>query len=355
MTRSEEANSHPVENRDDVKFLVTSAELKAIVNEAVDKALARQYSEFSETHSRTLSAPHAKPKNHSEVRNKPPPASPKPKKDEDRHSSNENSVHPKKLVVDETPRAKGCTRRMPPRRNNQLPTTEAGLQERISQAIAQHEVLRSKHNGEPELKRIERFIWGLAPQILSMMTTSKSLMISKAIDLSVALTEEAVMLGKFSSSDARKKEIHVESSGEHKRKFTNFKKHHHTGRSRYGKCENCVKVGHAREACWYGAGRRNGGSGGNGNGNRGGNGNQTGNRNQGGNGNFGGNGNRGGFGNQAGNGNRGGNNNQGGNRNDNGCGQGCFGCGEMGHFKRDFPKNNQACGRVFNIGAREAR
>ncbi|KAM0030778.1 putative transcription factor interactor and regulator CCHC(Zn) family [Helianthus debilis subsp. tardiflorus] len=109
MTRSEEVNSHSVENRDDVKFLVTSAELKAIVNEAVDKALARQYSEFSETRSRTLSTPHAKPKNHSEVRNKPPPVSPKPKKDEDRHSSNENSVHPEKLVVDETPRAKGCT------------------------------------------------------------------------------------------------------------------------------------------------------------------------------------------------------------------------------------------------------
>ncbi|KAJ0876256.1 putative nucleotidyltransferase, Ribonuclease H [Helianthus annuus] len=109
MTRSEEANSHPVENRDDAKFLVTSTELKAIVNEAVEKALARQYSEYSETRSRTLSAPHAKPKNHSEIRNKPPPTPPKPKKDEDRHSSNENSVHPKKLVVDEAPRAKGCT------------------------------------------------------------------------------------------------------------------------------------------------------------------------------------------------------------------------------------------------------
>ncbi|MFS7953372.1 hypothetical protein Hanom_Chr07g00617751 [Helianthus anomalus] len=36
---------------------------------------------------------------------------------------------------------------MPPRRNNQLPTPEAELQERISQAIAQHETLRSEHSG----------------------------------------------------------------------------------------------------------------------------------------------------------------------------------------------------------------
>ncbi|XP_021986357.1 histone-lysine N-methyltransferase SETD1B-like [Helianthus annuus] len=37
--------------------------------------------------------------------------------------------------------------KMPPRRNNQLPITEAELQERISQAIAQHEALRSEHSG----------------------------------------------------------------------------------------------------------------------------------------------------------------------------------------------------------------
>ncbi|XP_035830856.1 N66 matrix protein-like [Helianthus annuus] len=221
---------------------------------------------------------------------------------------------------------------------------------------------------EPEFKRVERFIWGLTPQIMSIVTTSKPPTITKAIDLSVALTEEAIRLNKFSISEGKKKETHVESSGENKRKFSNFKKgtqgnnnsgnkrrdanplaevrtgatssenkgkgymgtlpkcdicqHHHTGRCRYGKCENCGKVGHAREACWYGTGRRNRGSGGNGNGNRGGNGNrnQIGNRNQGGNGNFAGNGNRGGSGNQDGNGNRGANNNQGGNGNGNGNG-----------------------------------
>ncbi|KAJ0946758.1 putative nucleotidyltransferase, Ribonuclease H [Helianthus annuus] len=129
---------------------------------------------------------------------------------------------------------------------------------------------------------------------------------------------------------------------------------HHTGRCRAGKCETCGKVGHAKETCWYGAGRGNGGlrgnGNGNGNGNRGGNG--YGSHTQGGNG---GNGNRGGNGNLAGSGNRGANNNQGGNGNGNGRGPGCFNCRDVGHFKRDCPRNNQAQGRVFNIGAREAR
>ncbi|XP_035840527.1 cold shock domain-containing protein 3-like [Helianthus annuus] len=221
-----------------------------------------------------------------------------------------------------------------------------------------------------------------------MVTTSKPATITEAINLSVALTEEAIRLNKFSISDQKKKETHVESSGEKKRKFSNFKKGtsvasikkevnspaddktgvqnkgkgymgtlpkcdacqlHHNGRRQAGKCECCGKMGHSKVTCWVGAGRGSGGQRGydNGNNNHGGNG--YGNRPQGGNGS---NGNRG---NQTGNGNRGANNNQGGNGNGNGRGPGCFNCGDMGHFKRECPKLNQAQGRVFNIGAREAR
>ncbi|XP_022032403.1 N66 matrix protein-like [Helianthus annuus] len=163
-------------------------------------------------------------------------------------------------------------------------------------------------------------------------------MITEAIDLSVSLTEETIRLNKFSISDPKKKETHVESSGENKRKFSNFKQGtsssnkkgetsapakakgkgymgtlpkcnacqlHHEGRCRSGKCESCGRGGHSKETCWAGTGR--GGQRGFGNNNRGGNGN--GNRPQ---GNNGGNGNRG---YQAGN--RGTNNAQGGTGNDN--------------------------------------
>ena len=129
---------------------------------------------------------------------------------------------------------------------------------------------------DPEFKRIERFIWGLAPQIMSMVTTSKPATITEAINLSVVLTEEAIRMNKFSTSE-EKKETHVESSGDNKRKLANFKqgtqmssdnkakkrkeymgklpkcdrcRRHHTGRCKNGKCDNCGKVGHNRETCW---------------------------------------------------------------------------------------------------------
>ncbi|MFS7906624.1 putative retrotransposon gag domain-containing protein [Helianthus anomalus] len=71
---------------------------------------------------------------------------------------------------------------------------------------------------KPEFKRIERFIWGLAPQIRSMVTSSKPSTIKEAIDLSVTLTEEALHMGKFSESEDNQKETHVESTGNKKRK-----------------------------------------------------------------------------------------------------------------------------------------
>ncbi|KAJ0810409.1 putative retrotransposon gag domain-containing protein [Helianthus annuus] len=84
----------------------------------------------------------------------------------------------------------------------------------------------------PEFKRVERFIWGLAPQIMSMVRTSKPATITEAIDLSISLTEEAIRLNKFSKDDPKKKETHVESSGENKRKFFNFKQGTNRGSKR---------------------------------------------------------------------------------------------------------------------------
>ncbi|XP_021979740.1 N66 matrix protein-like [Helianthus annuus] len=205
-----------------------------------------------------------------------------------------------------------------------------------------------------------------------MVTTSKPSTITEAIDLSVALTEEAIRLNKFSVSKPKKKETHVESSEENKRKFSNFKKstdsankkrdtkppaevktgseqkgkgymgalpkcdtcqYHHLGQCRLRRCEACGKEGHSKNTCWVGTGAGRGGQRGFGNNNRGGNGN--GNRPQGGNG---GNGNRGNFGNQAGGGNRNQGNAQGGNGNGNGQGPGYFNCGDMG-FKM-IERNN---------------
>ncbi|KAJ0481094.1 putative nucleotidyltransferase, Ribonuclease H [Helianthus annuus] len=238
----------------------------------------------------------------------------------------------------------------------------------------------------PEFKRIERFIWGLAPQIISMVTSSKPATITEAIDLSVALTEEAIRLNKFDEAEPKKKETHVESSGGNKRKFSNFKQgtgvvvkkgesnapaqdtagsrkkgkgymgaqprcnscqRHHSGRCGLKVCEACGKTGHLKETCWATAGQ--GGQRGFGNrNNRGG----TGNRPQ---GNNGGDGNRVNNANQAGAMNRNQRNNQAGNNGGNGQRPGCFNCGDVGHYKRNCPELNQARGRVFNIEAREAR
>ncbi|KAJ0513979.1 putative nucleotidyltransferase, Ribonuclease H [Helianthus annuus] len=238
----------------------------------------------------------------------------------------------------------------------------------------------------PEFKRIERFIWGLAPQIISMVTSSKPATITEAIDLSVALTEEAIRLNKFDEIEPKKKETHVESSGGNKRKFSSLKQStgmvvkkgessapaqdsaggrkkgkgymgaqpkcnscqkHHSGRCGLKVCEACGKVGHLKETCWTTAGR--GGQGGYGNrNNRGGNGNRP-------QGNQGGDGNRVNHANQAGTVNRNQGNHQAGNNGGNGQRPGCFNCGDQGHFKRNCPELNQARGRVFNMEAREAR
>ncbi|KAF5767619.1 putative transcription factor interactor and regulator CCHC(Zn) family [Helianthus annuus] len=222
----------------------------------------------------------------------------------------------------------------------------------------------------PVFKRIEHFIWGLAPQIISMVTSSKPATITEAIDLSVALTEEAIRLNKFDEAEPKKKETHVESSGGNKRKFSNFKQgtsgvvkkgeasmpaqvtagsgrkgkgymgtqpkcntcqRHHSGRCGLKVCAACGNTGHLKDSCWAIAGQRGQGGFGNRNTNRGGNGNRP-------QGNNGGDGNRVNNANQAGVVNRNQRNNQAGG---NGQRSGCFNCGDLGHYKRNYPELNQ--------------
>ncbi|MFS7940016.1 putative transcription factor interactor and regulator CCHC(Zn) family [Helianthus anomalus] len=234
----------------------------------------------------------------------------------------------------------------------------------------------------PEYKRTERYIWGLAPEIRSHVTAAEPTNITQEVTLAVSLNEDAIRMKKYNVKGDEKKESHVESSNGGKRKYSNFKKgthrnnnynnntnpnnntnnnnynlnnhnhnnrnhnnpnnynikqentqardtkefvatnetgpkkysgtmpkcercaYHHVGNCR--KCDKCGKLGHRTESCW-------------------------------------------------GSGNRSGTENRNNNKNGNGREQGCFGCGSKDHFKRDCPKENQARGRSFVIGAKDAR
>ena len=96
-------NSHTSEDEyDNAQVHLTGAQLKALVDNAVQAALDRQY---TESRSRTVSKPPSKPKTHSKSHSKPLS---KPKKDDDNHSSNENSVRREREYTDAS-RARGCT------------------------------------------------------------------------------------------------------------------------------------------------------------------------------------------------------------------------------------------------------
>ncbi|KAJ0617047.1 putative nucleotidyltransferase, Ribonuclease H [Helianthus annuus] len=92
-------NSHTNEDDyDNAQVHLTGAQLKALIDNAVQAALDRQY---TESHSRTVSKPPSKPKSQSK------PLS-KPKKDDDNHSSAENSIRRDREYTDASG-AKGCT------------------------------------------------------------------------------------------------------------------------------------------------------------------------------------------------------------------------------------------------------
>ena len=114
MAKPNEGSSHTNEDEyDNAQINLTGAQLKALVDNAVQAALDRQY---TESRSRTVSKPPSKPKTHSKTHSKPLSKpkkdddnhSSKPKKDDDNHSSNENSVRREREYTDAS-RARGCT------------------------------------------------------------------------------------------------------------------------------------------------------------------------------------------------------------------------------------------------------
>ncbi|XP_021990842.1 uncharacterized protein LOC110887571 [Helianthus annuus] len=151
----------------------------------------------------------------------------------------------------------------------------------------------------PEFKRVERYIWGLALAIRSMVTSSHPATMMLAVTLAVSLTEEA----KGSGLNNKKKENPAVKKGKAfvattetgpKGYAGNTPKCNKCGYHHYGGCR--TKLGHRSEDCW-GNNKRN----------------KNGDKKEGGSG----------------------------NGNEKGKNKGCYGCGDLGHFKKDCPKEVQ--------------
>jgi hypothetical protein len=123
----------------------------------------------------------------------------------------------------------------------------------------------------PEFKRIERYIYGLVPQIRSMVTTSKPITFMGAVTLAKTLTDEAVRMGTLHTKEVGERSelnrTETGSSRQGKRKWRD--QQGQQGEKRSGnamaytvttteaksylgnkpKCDKCNK--HHENDCWY--------------------------------------------------------------------------------------------------------
>ncbi|KAK1427869.1 hypothetical protein QVD17_16567 [Tagetes erecta] len=189
------------------------------------------------------------------------------------------------------------------------------------------------HMVTPEFKRVEHYLWGLAPQIRGMVTASNPVTAKSAIALAHKLTDDTIRDGSFKKvsedkkvGDKRKWDSKSDNKyGNHQSKKQNTVKafaagtavntvepkkyngphpkcnkcgYHHINTCDSIRCDNCKRMGHTTRNCRAALAERN----------------KT----------------------------------------------GCFECGAPDHFKKNCPKlknqnNNQARGRAFVLGVGEAR
>ncbi|KAK9075289.1 hypothetical protein SSX86_003612 [Deinandra increscens subsp. villosa] len=206
---------------------------------------------------------------------------------------------------------------------------------------------------KPEYKKIERYIWGLAPQIQSMVTSSVPKTIQDAVRLAHHLTDQGVRqgtMGKKAAVGKQEATSNNNSGGNQKGKWNNKRgrnqsdqkapetvkafvaapadpskkpravysgplpkcnkcSFHHNGTCESARCQNCKRIGHSAQGCRFNAATPPATA------------TPT--------------------------------------ATNTGVTRTCYGCGEAGHFRRNCPKNKanggNAHGRAFVIGNVEAR
>ncbi|KAI3775993.1 hypothetical protein L1987_45753 [Smallanthus sonchifolius] len=186
------------------------------------------------------------------------------------------------------------------------------------------------HMVTPEYKKVERYLWGLAPQIRSMVTSSNPMDTKSAIVLAYKLRDDVVRNGLFEKKETEERKLGEKRKwvGKPNNQFRNqaYKRqetvkafaanavekrgyagpqprcdkcgYHHVGKCT--QCERCRKFGHRAQTCRLNA-------------------NPT-----------------------------------------DKIKQGCYECGDLKHYRKDCPKlknqnNNQARGRAFVMGAGDTR